>query len=729
MAGPAADSTDRALLSAVEIAKITGLAVRTIRWRASRQSWAVVKRGKKGAALFAASALPSDIRDASLQALNRKILESAPASPTSPSTNVDTSSSKAIEAALAADPAAGRLTTWQREVATARKTILDELRRVAAAVGVNRAIGQVIKLAGTGALPERLQRLVRTANARRGEEGARTLSRTSVFRWMSLEATRGCIGLAPAAPSGERAIPAWVPAFLKAYQTPQKPTIAYCAENLDLPAGVPAPSYHQVCRFLAKVSKVDLQRGRLGPQALRTIRLYVRRDTSHMQPGDAYISDGHTFDAEVAHPAHGRPFRPEITLMLDIATRRAVGWSAGLAESTWTVADALRNACETSGVPAIWYADRGAGNQNKVQLDESVGLCARLGIEIARGRPRNPQGHGLSERSHQSIWVRAAKLLPTYMGAAMDREARNTIYKITRADLKAAGTSRLLMPWPEFLRFCAEQVAAYNARPHRGNARIRDAETGRLRHFSPDEAWQQARVGGWQPVKLSPDDASDLFRPYKFCAVRRAQVQLFGNFYFDASLDHYHGEHLAVGYDIHDASRVWVRDRAGRLICVAQWEANRRAYFPQSFIDQARAKRAEGRMARAQAKIDEARAELRPSAVIDQAPDLQMELAEEKLAEATRAALARREPLEAIPENVEPLAAREAPDLNARPFFDTDAGKYRWLLSHPGQICQEDQRWIAWYRETGEWFDLFSGEPIPDNVVPLTLDRSQQEDI
>lgn len=675
--------------SSAELAGHPGLPqrARDVRRLARRQGWPFIEQKKRGGIvrLFAASALPHTAQD-SLYKNSR----SAPAPLTPPS-----SSSLLVEAAPAAVSSAGQLNSWQREVASARKAILDELRRVAAAVGVNRAIGQVVKLAGAGALSEHLQGLVRVANARRGE--SRTLSSTSIFKWMRDEAKRGFAGLAPAAPNDEHAVPAWAPALLKLYQKPQKHALSYCVDELpkELQPGVPVPSYHQARRFLEKVSNVDLQRGRLGTHALRSIRPYVRRDSSHMLPGDAYTSDGHTFDAEIAHPAHGRPFRPELTLMLDIATRKAVGWSAGLAESTWAVADAMRHAVETSGVPAMWYADRGPGNQNKVQSDESIGLCARLGITITRGRPRNPQGHGLSERHHQSIWIRAAKQLPTYMGEAMDRDARDNVYKLTRRDLKIAGTSRLLMPWRDFLKFCQEQLDAYNARPHRGLPKIRDAASGKLRHMPPNEAWQRAIDEGWEPVRVSADEAVDLFRPQKLCAVQRGLVQLYGNTYFHAALEHYHGERLPVGYDIHDAQHVWVRDRAGRLICVAVWEGNSGAYFPQSVIDQAKERRAEQRIRRAEVRIDEARAELQPPAVIDQVPDLQMEL----LAPAP----AEQQPL---PENVVAL-----PVDAQRPLFDSDVEKYRWLLSHRDEVDDEDGSWLAWYRTTSEWFDLFGDSP------------------
>ena len=55
-----------------------------------------------------------------------------------------------------------------------------------------------------------------------------------------------------------------------------------------------------------------------------------KRDTSNYKP--LGVCDGHSFKAKVAHPAHGRPFKPEICAIIDAATRVVVGWSTGLTE-------------------------------------------------------------------------------------------------------------------------------------------------------------------------------------------------------------------------------------------------------------------------------------------------------------------------------------------------------------------------------------------------------------
>ena len=599
-------------------------------------------------------------------------------------------------------PVSHELKDWQRKTAEARSAIINEIKRLSKAAGMEKAIQAVIALAVNGELPEQLQRLVSVANAKAGSAGKRHLSRTSIYRWMK-EAEQGFAALAPKNHKSIR-VPAWAAPLLALYQQPQKPTLKKCLDDLVLPEGMSAPSYWAAQRFLDKMSKLDLARGRMLPRELKNVRAFVRRDTSHMWPGDCYTSDGHKFDAEIAHPRHGRPFRPEITSVLDIATRRCVGWSVDLAESTWAVLDAMRHAVERCGINALHYVDNGSGQKNALMSDEVVGFMARLGITITHSLPYNSQARGLEERSHQSIWVRGAKDLPTYMGESMDREARQAAFRITRKDINAVGTSRLMMQFSDFLKWCDRQVEDYNNRPHRALPKIADPVSGKMRHQSPNEAWASAIVEGWEPVMLKEGEAADLFRPYKIGKTTRAEVRLFGNIYFNRMLEHYHGEQVRIGYDIHDGSRVWVRDMEGRLICEAEFEANKQAYFPQSQIDVASRKRAEGRIKRAEAHIEEAEAELNPPLVIEHQQAVTLPTFDFKeLAPAPR---------QDIQIGVAPMQAEPLPDNAAylpvqRPVFTTDAAKYRWLQANASQITDQDNKWLDYYCSTSEWEDLF----------------------
>lgn len=629
--------------------------------------------------------------------------------------------SRAMHAAIKSAPAVKTETTaivkttvkttelkdWQRDIAEARAAICAEVKRLAAIGGTERAIRSVIDMAALGTLPEHLQQLVVVANAKAGS--SRALSRTSIYRWLS-DLDKGIGALAPKAME-KNTMPAWAGTVISLMARPQKPSLKDCMREINehLPAGIKAPSYWAADRFLKKMSKVDVQRGRMGSREIKNILPFVRRDTTGMWPSDAYTADGHSFDAEVAHRDHGRPFRPEVTTVLDISTRKVVGWSVDLAESTWSVLDALRHGCLSCGIPAIFYVDNGSGFKNAAMSHEATGFMARLGITLTHSLPYNSQARGLEERSHKTFLVRAAKKLPTYIGKDMDAQAKQKVFKITRADIKKTGTSKLLISWNDFIQFLDDQIKKYNDQPHRALARINDPITGNKRHQTPNEAWDAAIAEGWKPTPVDAHESDDLFRPYKECKVARGEVRLYNNLYFSHDLTDYHGDTVRVGYDIHDASKVWVRNKAGQLICVAEFEANKRDYFPQSFIRQAAQKRAEGRIKRAEAKIEEAQAELDAPLLIEH---------QQPVFEVPRMAInnPREQRLPSTPdvqivENGVLGNVIEMP-VNTRPMFDTQAGKYRWLNANPREITKEDEAWLDYYRLTAEWSDLFGDREV-----------------
>ncbi|WP_336148242.1 Mu transposase C-terminal domain-containing protein [Acinetobacter ursingii] len=515
------------------------------------------------------------------------------------------------------------LMDWQREIAENRLFVVRYIQQqIKQGTKKTPAIEQFIADAEALLLPEEMQLAVQKANAKAGE--GRTVSRRSVFDWVKSveEAEQHKINvISVLAPKARRSdIPVWAMDLLKLWAQPQKPTLAAVLELLPnyLKADVPCPTYNQAYRFIKeKMGNVEAQRGRMGNRELKNLQPFIRRDTEQLLPTDVYTADGHCFDAEVAHPMHGKPFRPEITSIIDVATRRLVGWSIDLAESGWAVLDAVRmSACEC-GIPAIFYVDNGSGYKNQMMGAKGRGVMARLNTEMSHALPYNSQAKGLIERSHQSIWIKAAKNLPSYIGKDMDAEASNKMFKLTRSEIKQIGVSKGLIAWTDFLNFAAQVVSDYNNKPHSSLKLITDPVTLKKRYLSPLEAWNEALEMGAPIDRVEDWDAEDLFRPYEERKVRRGEIELFGNRYFSQDLSEYHGDTVLVGYDIHNADQITVRDEDGRLICYAKWNANKRAYFPQTKVEQARQRRADGRLRRLAVKQDEVRLEANPQLVIE----------------------------------------------------------------------------------------------------------------
>jgi putative transposase len=612
----------------------------------------------------------------------------------------------ALKPAPAATPPARRqtrqvapqsLTHRQRAIMTARLIVLQEIDRIALIGGRGRtaAISEFLADFRAGVLPAEIEQAARAANAK-----GRGVSRAQIFEWFGARKA-GATALAPRPTREPEAAPAWLDGFLTFYAQPQKPQMAEAYRDwaATLPAGS-APSYAAVRRALGKLSHIEQAKGREGKLTMRARQAYVIRDFADLAPSTIYAADGTTFDAEVEHPIHGRPFKPEITVIVDIATRRAVGWSAGLAESQWTVADALRRACETA-IPAIFYTDRGSGYVNAAMNADLTGLLARLGTTHMRALPYNSQAKGAVE-NFQKRWIAVARSFPTYGGAGMDKEAKQAAYKQTRRDIAFVGKSHLLPTWTDFVATIEAAIVAHNDKPHRALPWFRDQLTGSKRHMSPNELWAEKVAAGAELVTPDADELTDLFRPYEVRRVRRCMVEIGSNSYFATALDALHGQDVMVGYDVKDASRVWIRRidlvdgerRPGALICEARFEGNKTRYIPVSMERAALEKRAEGRRRRLADKLDRVEAELRPAALIELNPVPTSEFA-------AASAPARCEQAGGLSAGVlvTPPPAVESPPADTpergRPFFRNDFEFALWISAHPAEATANDRELVV----------------------------------
>ncbi len=530
------------------------------------------------------------------------------------------------------------LAEWQRNCAIARIGVVRYVLKTAELTGKTKAIEAFAKASKEKRLDETLIATIKRANAKSGgKDGRGNVSRRTLFDWVKAfetsEADANASAVALLAPKARTTeIPPWAGILLKLWSDPAKPELAEVMRRIETAyadSDVEMPSYHQARYFLdTHIGNVERERGRMGSREIKNIKPFVRRDASVLLPSDVYTADGHTFDAEVAHPDTGKPFRPEITTVLDVHTRMVVGYSIDLAESGLAVLDAISSAASDYGIPAIFYVDNGSGYKNTMMKDESTGLMTRMGVEVKHSIAYNSQARGTIERVHQTIWIRLAKKLPTYIGADMDSQAKQAVFKKTRKDIKTFGESKALIGWNEFLQIASDAVMAYNNEPHTGLPRRYNQTTGRREHLTPQKMWDEQvdamTKAGTGLVVVSDAERDDLYRPYVQRKCLRGEINLFSNKYFSHELEQYHGETMLVGYDIHDGSKVWVRDNTHRLICIAEFEANKKGYFAQSALGDARERRAQGQVKRAQVHVDAALENMRPHRVLEHVQDQMM---------------------------------------------------------------------------------------------------------
>ncbi|MGR1580119.1 Mu transposase C-terminal domain-containing protein [Thalassobius sp. S69A] len=524
--------------------------------------------------------------------------------------------------------------------------------------------------------PERLK----VANDRRV---VATIKRSAVYAWFKTRSDAGIVALAPTPPKAQAPIHPGFSDFLKFYAIGSKPSAADALRQYlkTDPPKEKRLSLTQVQYILRnRLNNIEKHVGREGLLTLRSRMAYVTRTTEGMWPTTIYSADGKTFDAEIADPVSGRPIRPEITTVIDVVTRKIVGISLARSENRITVAEALRRSCQENGICAIFYVDRGPGYKNKAMDADVSGLMGRLGITKMHAAPFGSQAKGRIEKPNDSVWNTLAKRLPTYIGPDMDKEAGQKVHKMTRRDLDQFGQSRLLPEWADFVAMCEAMVDEHNNKPHRGLPKFRDPETGKKRHLTPNESWASHVADGFEPVTIDQDEADDLFRPYEIRVARRAEVQWNTNTYFHHELERYHEQKVMVGYDYHQADKVWVREfdvesgQPGRLICVAEFMGNAQRYVPLSYERKAVEDRAKGRLRRLARKVETVEAERG-------APTLVEHLNEVPMVDITPAEEPVTQPVEVVnpPEMIEPAAPR-------RRTFESDEELALWALDNPEEI-------------------------------------------
>lgn len=528
------------------------------------------------------------------------------------------------------------LTNKQRAVADARMVLISKVLELEDS-GMSRiqAVRFLCRLAKNGELPPEMAERVAMANAKKNEK--RTIGERTLNQWVIdyCKADNAEQRLKASAPRVRQPVEItelnWLPEFLAVYRNTnglnvteayQEFTWRWQTAFADQPLWLEMmPSIHQVRRVMSKFSQLFKAIGRKTGAELRALNTYVKRDWSVLKANDVWVGDGHSMKMKVAHPDHGRPFVPELTMVMDAASRFIVGWSVSLAENCIAVADAIRYGVERHGIPAVYYSDNGGGEKNWTLDADITGILPRLGINHQTGIPGNPQGRGIIERVNQTIALRVARQFATYHGTGADRETvrqvntgvislekavRSGNTELTPKQQKAKGK---LPSWKQFIDAVEAGIEWYN------NEHIH-REIGTTPAKKRQQLLQETEI-----LTITEIEARDMFRPQVVRTAQRGWISLFNNNYFSQKLIEVDGEKVTVSFDIHNAESVIIRTLDGRYICDAIFDGNKRDAFPQAFIEKAREDRGKRRMKLKQEQIDEIQAELNPVRTIEHIPE------------------------------------------------------------------------------------------------------------
>lgn len=624
---------------------------RNIREKAKKEGWSSQKRrGIGGGYEFDMNSLPEDAQFVLRDKIYKSVLEnhSIP-NKTKAAHHKKVRSRQEVEL-LRNCPAllereVSSLTEKQKHIADARAALAMEVEKLRDA-GMSRAaaVKFVVTASRNGTLPEHLRGLAEIANARKGS--SRTgVGERSLQEWLTIyQTTRPGVErltmLAPGhlKPKKPEQI-TWLPQFLAHWRQLNGPSLraayrSFCEEweesYSDQPAILAAcPSYDAIRRAMAKLPRRERARGRVSGSAKLAYETYQKRDWSRMPVNGCWIADGKSLDMKVAHPIHGKPFTPELTLVLDGRTRFCVGWSLALSENMIAVADAYRYAMQRYGKPLFVYSDNGGGEANKALDADITGILPRMGIEHPTSIPGRPQSRGIIERLNAVIPRRIAQKFDTYNGFGADREhvrmTGRAIQSAVRASEKGQELNTVqrnalakLPSWQQLLDVIEEEVNRYNEQ-HRHSELPRKNGV----HMTPAEYRRAVLTSeGDETEYLTDIELRELFMPEEIRKAQRGWIELMNNQYFSEELIHVDGESVRVAFDIHNPSEVIIRRMDGSYVCTAVWNGNKRAAIPVSAMERATEQRRQRRLKRLDEQREEVEAEARGLLPSESFPDL-----------------------------------------------------------------------------------------------------------
>ncbi|HHE3463469.1 Mu transposase C-terminal domain-containing protein [Pasteurella multocida] len=547
--------------------------VQGIIYQAKKQGWESQKRvARGGGSEFALASLPKEIQNEVYSKFTESIVQRKPTLPAVKQIDLN------------------NITSKQREIADARMALVAYVQNLEQVQSRDAAIKFICNSAKSGQLPDEVMALVERANCKNGKNCGRVLSHRTLYSWVldynkAKTPEERLKALVPSQRKADRVEDiTWLPDFLAIYRNTNGVSVAeayaefahnWSLEFADQPLRLATlPSIDRVRRALSKLPRHIKEIGRKTGAEMRALQTYVKRDWSCLLANDVWVGDGHSMKMKVQHPDNGRPFTPELTMVMDAPSRFIVGWSVSLSENALAVADAIRHGVENHGIPAIYYSDNGGGEKNWMLDGDITGMLPRLGINHQTGIPGNPQGRGIIERVNKTIALKVARQFDTYYGSGADRETvRKTLTAVVSLEKAVRkGSSELtekqkwakgkLPTWQQFIDAVQAEIDHYN------NKHIHK-EIGTTPARKRRELLAKAEI-----IYITAVEARDLFRPSVLRVAQRGWINLFNNVYFSQKLLDVDGQQVQVSIDIHDPSSVIIRLKDGTYVCEAMLDGN-----------------------------------------------------------------------------------------------------------------------------------------------------------
>jgi putative transposase len=369
------------------------------------------------------------------------------------------------------------------------------------------------------------------------------------------------------------------------------------------------PSYETVRRYCDSLPKSTAMLAREGRRRWNeTCAPHLARGYTDVAAGSIYTADHMIHDVEVwnddifASVEYGAPMRLRFTCIMDLRSRKIVGYCWTADGDSRSIATALRRAVERFGVPDVFYCDNGAdfkklakgarrmgeGEVEQAQTWlEGLGALQQLGITLQLCLPYHPQSKNI-ERCFRTIHTGLDSIYLGYLtGNAYNKPDATVLASAEHRKLQKLGRPEesKLMPASAFIAQATTYIEQdYNAQHrHRGKG---------MNQHTPDEAFER----GCPPAarrQADPDTLAMLLFERKTVQVRRTAVTVNKRRYMPvsatdwANLDQANLRDVVVAFDPNDPSRAVAFSEYGQKIAALALE--RLAAHPLTPTDESRA--------------------------------------------------------------------------------------------------------------------------------------------
>lgn len=421
-----------------------------------------------------------------------------------------------------------------------------------------------------------------------GKESVATLR-----RWIAAFQEQGIMGLVAGNKGKVVKTQDWHARAIALYNSPNKPTARAVA--LDLSSEGFDCSYYQVNTYFKSLPAQfgAMSKSRVGKHTFElTEKTYKIMDYSQVAPGDIYQGDGHTIDVYIAHPNTGKPYRPELTVFIDVASRKIVGWHLSEAESSLSTIYALSHAIESQNhIPLTVHVDNGSGFKSKMMADESIGFYnAVLGNRPRFAIAGRPTGKGIVERFFGTLKSQFHKGLVGYCGMDRDSKDKSDWYNL------ALKREAEILSFTQYVELLKQYLVRYNNQAHKG-----------IQKQCPNQVWSN--------ITLFESDLSvvDLLKPKDKRKVSRGQVKFHNRIYRHPDLLAYNHKEVVIEYSLHSFESIRILDNQHALICTATMPEMTNYGGKASVLEEMKSNRLKGRLKRGEAKVKEIQAQEMPT--------------------------------------------------------------------------------------------------------------------